>query len=93
MSEWKFITNHGLILLAISKDLDEEGEGKTTRQIGDEVGVTERTAHKIILDLEDDGYINKYKVGTKNTYKIRPERQLKATSTEVGKLLELLSEN
>jgi len=85
MSEWKFITNHGLVLASIAR-----GRGKTTREIGDEVGVTERTAHKIIMDLERDGYITKTKVGNRNAYRIRPELSIKATDTAVGELLELL---
>jgi len=85
MSEWKFITNHGLVLASIAR-----GQGKTAREIGDEVGVTERTAHKIILDLEEDEYITKTKVGNRNKYRIRPEVPIKATDTAVGELLELL---
>ena len=85
MSEWKFITNHGLVLASIAR-----GRGKTAREIGDEVGVTERTAHKIILDLEEDEYITKTKVGNRNKYRIRPEVPIKATDTAVGELLELL---
>ena len=85
MSEWKFITNHGLVLASIAR-----GRGKTAREIGDEVGVTERTAHKIIMDLERNGYITKTKVGNRNAYRIRPELPIKATDTAVGELLELL---
>ena len=85
MSEWKFITNHGLVLASIAK-----GRGKTAREIGDEVGVTERTAHKIIMDLGRDGYITKTKIGNKNAYRIRPEVPIKVSDTEVGELLELL---
>ncbi len=85
MSEWKFITNHGLILAAIAR-----GQGKTAREIGDEVGITERTTHKIIIDLERDGYITKTKVGNRNKYRIYPEVPIKATDTAVGELLELI---
>jgi len=85
MSEWKFITSHGLVLASIAS-----GRGKTAREIGDEVGVTERTAYKIILDLEEDEYITKTKVGNRNKYRIRPEVPIKATDTAVGELLELL---
>ena len=85
MGEWKFITNHGLVLASIAK-----GVGKTAREIGDEVGITERATHKIIVDLEKDGYIIKTKVGNRNRYRIRPEIPIKAANTEVGELLELL---
>ena len=85
MSVWKFITNHGLVLASIAK-----GRGKTAREIGDEVGVTERTAHKLIMDLERDGYITKAKVGTRNRYRIHLGLPIKTTDSAVGELLELL---
>ncbi|MFA5316305.1 MAG: winged helix-turn-helix domain-containing protein [Dehalococcoidales bacterium] len=85
MSEWTFVTNHALVLAIIAKNQD-----KTAREIGDDVGVTERTAHKIIMDLEKDGYITKTKVGNKNIYRIHPEIPIKAADSAVGALLELL---
>ncbi|MFC1986839.1 transcriptional regulator, partial [Chloroflexota bacterium] len=50
----------------------------------------ERTAHKLILDLEEEGYITKTRVGNRNKYRIRPEVPIKASDTAVGELLELL---
>ncbi|HUU65267.1 MAG TPA: transcriptional regulator [Dehalococcoidales bacterium] len=85
MSEWTFVTNHALALASIAKNL-----AKTAREIGDDVGVTERTAHKIIMDLEKGGYITKTKVGIKNTYRIHPELPIKTADRAVGELLELL---
>ena len=85
MSEWTFITNHGLVLASISKNSE-----RTAREIGDDVGVTERTAHKIIMDLEKDGYITKTKVGVQNTYTIHPDLQIKAGDASVGELLVML---
>ena len=86
MSEWKFITNHGLVLASIAG-----GQGKTAREIGYEVGVTERTTHKLIIDLERDGYITKSKAGNKNMYSIRLKVPIKTTDTAIGELLKLLS--
>ena len=85
MSEWTFITNHGLVLASIAKSLE-----KTAREIGDDVGVTERTAHKIIMDLEKEGYITKTKVGTRNTYRIHPSVPIKTGDADVGELLMVL---
>ena len=85
MSEWTFVTNYALVLASIAKN-----PGRTAREIGDDVGVTERTAHKLIMDLEKDGYISKTKVGVKNTYKIHPELPIKSTDSAVGELLKLL---
>lgn len=85
MGDWTFITNHGLVLASIAKNVE-----KTAREIGDDVGVTERTAHKIITDLEKDGYITKTKVGTRNTYCIHPSVPIKAGEAAVGELLMML---
>ena len=85
MTEWTFITNHGLVLASIAK-----GPEKTAREIGDDVGVTERTAHKIIMDLEKEGYITKTKVGTRNTYRIHPSVPIKTGDAAVGELLMVL---
>jgi DNA-binding MarR family transcriptional regulator len=85
MADWGFLTNHALVLASIAKKRDQ-----TAREIGDNVGVTERTAHKIILDLEKDGYITKTKVGVKNRYRIHANLPMKKTDGAVGELLELM---
>ena len=85
MGDWTFITNHGLVLASIAKNPE-----KTARDIGDDVSVTERTAHKIITDLERDGYITKTKVGTRNTYRIHPSLPIKSGDAAVGELLIML---
>lgn len=87
MPEWTFITNHGLVLAAIAKH-----PHSTARDIGDAVGIRERTAHKIIMNLEEAGYITKTKVGRQNKYKIHPHVPIKdeITDTAVGELLTML---
>ena len=87
MGEWAFITNHGLVLATIAKHAN-----LTAREIGDTIGLTERTAHRIIMDLEEGGYISKTKVGRQNKYKIHPDMPLKNETgdAEVGELLVML---
>lgn len=88
MADWSFITNHGLVLAAIARH-----PRSTAREIGDEVGVTERAAHKIIKDLEGEGYITKTKVGRQNHYRIHPDMPLDedgASDAAVGELLAML---
>jgi len=85
MTEWTFVTNHALVLATIAKNPDQ-----TSREIGDDVGVTERTAHKIIMDLEKGGYITKTRVGVRNIYRIHPEISIRTAEGAVGNLLELL---
>ena len=71
MKEWSLITNHGLVLAAISRN-----SNKTIRQIGDDVGITERTAYGIVVDLDKAGYLKRTKVGTRNMYTINPDMPL-----------------
>ena len=87
MPEWSFITNHGLVLAAIARH-----PRSTAREIGDEVGITERAAHRIINDLDEAGYITKTKVGRKNHYQIHPDVPLKdeVSDSAVGELLAML---
>ena len=86
MSDWTFVTKHAMILSVIARNPD-----KTAREISTELGITERTAHKIITDLDKDGYITKTKTGVRNTYRIHPELPMKNTDSAVGELLALLA--
>lgn len=87
MPDWGFITNHGLVLAAIAKH-----PSSTARDIGDEVGITERSAHKIINDLEAEGYVTKTRLGRQNKYRIHPDTPLKeeVSDSAVGELLVML---
>jgi DNA-binding Lrp family transcriptional regulator len=87
MAEWSFITNHGRVLAAIATNM-----GQTARQIGDAAGVTERAAHKIINDLEDEGYVSKTRTGRRNSYQIHASVPLKddISNAAVGELLAVL---
>ena len=71
-SRWTFITNHGLVLSYIFHN-----PSHTAREIASHVGITERTAHKIISDLEAAGYIERRKTGRRNVYRVDPEVPLR----------------
>ena len=86
MREWSLITNHGLVLAAISRDSKQ-----TIREIGDAAGIMERTAYGIVVDLEKAGYIKRTKVGTRNIYAIKHDMPLvsRLSDASVGDLLAL----
>ena len=88
MREWSLITNHGLVLAAISRDSKQ-----TIREIGDAAGITERTAYGIVVDLEKAGYIQRTKVGTRNSYAINHGMPLvsRLSDASVGDLLAIFS--
>ena len=62
---WTFITNHGLVLSYLFHH-----PRSTAREIANYIGVTERTTHKIISDLEAAGYIERRKQGRRNVYTV-----------------------
>ena len=89
MAKWTFITNHGLVLGYIARN-----PRSTARVVAQAVGITERTTHKIIAELEEAGYISRKRVGRKNQYGINPDLPLRHPShgeVMVGDLLQILS--
>ena len=68
---WTFITNHGLVLSFIFHN-----PRSTAREIANYIGITERTTHKIISDLEFAGYIERRKEGRRNVYGVNPSLPL-----------------
>lgn len=60
---WTFLTSHGQVLLAVAAD-----PHRTIRQIADEVGMTERAAHRVISSLGEAGYLERIRVGRRVHY-------------------------
>ena len=69
---WTFLTNHSHVLLCVAANPDI-----LTRDIARLVGITERSAQRIISELEDAGYVSHSKVGRRNHYEIHPEMPLR----------------
>ncbi|HEY6310459.1 MAG TPA: winged helix-turn-helix domain-containing protein [Streptosporangiaceae bacterium] len=87
---WTFLTNHAQVLLCIARD-----PGIRLREIADRVGITERSAYGIVLDLATAGYIVKEKTGRRNHYQIQTHLPLPGPSTRartVGEVLALLAD-
>ena len=88
-SRWTFITNHGLVLSYLSHH-----PKSTAREIANFVGVTERTTHKIISDLELAGYIQRRKEGRRNVYDVNHDLPLRHHTKQdvlISDLLEALA--
>jgi DNA-binding MarR family transcriptional regulator len=88
MSAWTLISHHGLVLTYIAKNPQS-----TARQIASAIKVTEWTVHKIIANLEKEGYIERKRLGRKNIYQIDPYLQMRHESirdVRVGDLLRAL---
>src|SRR6266545_775136 len=88
MASWSFLTNHARALLCIAHD-----PGVRLRDIARLVGVTERSAHDIVTDLVDGGYVVKAKDGRRNRYRIQehlPLRDPISQERTIGEMLDLL---
>jgi predicted DNA-binding transcriptional regulator len=91
MPRYQFLTNHAQVLLCIAHD-----PGIRLRDIAQTVGVTERSAHRIVSQLVEDGYVVRERIGRRNVYTVKPELPLRHPLTQrteqrrVGDLLELL---
>jgi DNA-binding transcriptional ArsR family regulator len=88
MGRWSFLTNHARALLCIAHD-----PGVRVRDLAAMVGVTERSAHAIVTDLVDAGYVVKDKDGRRNRYRIQEHLPLRDPITQertIGEVLDLL---
>jgi predicted ArsR family transcriptional regulator len=85
---WVFLSNHAHVLLCIARDPDAR-----TRDIADQVGITERAAQRLVADLIADGYVKRTKNGRRNHYDVNREGSLRHPvlgDLEIGPLLDLL---
>jgi hypothetical protein len=86
---WTFLTRHAQVLLCIADD-----PTMRLRDIGDQVGITERAAHRIVGELIADGYLSRERQGRRNHYTLRPQLPLPdpmARDQKVGDLLAVLT--
>jgi hypothetical protein len=86
---WTFLTNHAEVLVCIARD-----PGIRLRDIGERVGITERAAHRIVVELADAGYITRHRAGRRNNYTINAHFLLPdpiAREQNVGELLAILT--
>lgn len=87
MSNWKFITNHGAVLVL----LDQQRK-ITAREIANKLGITERSIARILSDLEQEDYIERDRQGRRNVYRLKKVLSLRheiARDIAIGDFLKL----
>ncbi len=85
---WTFLTNHGHVLVALSRDPELR-----QRDIADLVGITEGAVQRILHELIEAGYLEVRRVGRRNTYEVHAEFGLRhplEAGRTVGDLLTAL---
>lgn len=87
--QWTFLTNHGHVLVLLSRS-----PSLVLREVALRIGITERAVQRIIADLEAGGFIERVKVGRQNHYRIRADRPLRHRNEShrtIGELLALIN--
>lgn len=87
LMEWRFLTNHGRALLCLA-----HAQQMRHRDLALLLGITERSAQKIVRDLVKAGYVSSERVGRRNVYEVHTDRPLPlGLELSVGDLLAMLS--
>lgn len=88
MSRWTFLTNHAHVLICVSRQ-----PGIRLRDVATTVGITERTAQRIVGELVETGYLKRSRDGRRNRYEIEadlPMRHPLDSGHSVGEILAVL---
>ena len=86
---WTLLTNHGRALICIAQNPDVR-----LREIGADLGITERHAYAIVTDLAQAGYILKERDGRRNRYQVQNDLaipELPEGAQAIGGVLDALT--
>jgi DNA-binding IclR family transcriptional regulator len=82
---WSFFSNYAHVLVCLA-----ENPHIRLRDVAERVGITERTAFRLIVELEEAGILERVKEGRRNHYTINMDAHLRHEIEEhctVGELL------
>ena len=88
-NSWTFLTNHGHVLMCLSRN-----NSLRLRDMAQLIGITERAVHKIVTDLEAAGIIKRHRKGRCNEYEINADCHMRhplESHCTVGELLDLVT--
>ena len=86
---WTFLTNHAHVLTVLASDPD-----LVLRQVALQVGITERAVQRIVVDLEESGFLEIEKIGRQNHYKVLKKQSLRhpiEAHRSIGDLLKMIT--
>ncbi len=83
--EWTFLTNHAHVLLCLVADPEIR-----LRDVAEAVGITERAAQRIVMELEGAGYLERERVGRRNRYRLHADQPLRHPMDRDHRVNELL---
>jgi hypothetical protein len=86
--DWTFLSNYAHVLVCLAGN-----PGARLRDVADTVGITERSAQRLISHLDEAGILTRVKQGRRNMYYIDTSAHLRHPIEEdctVGELLKLV---
>jgi predicted ArsR family transcriptional regulator len=89
-TRWTFLTNHAQVLLCIANDPEIR-----LRDVAETVGITERAAQRIVVDLVEAGFLERERRGRRNRYLVNAKTHMRHPAQEgyeIGELIDLLRE-
>ena len=87
-THWTFFSNYAHVLVCLA-----ESPEATLRQVADRVGITERSAQRLITHLDEAGILRREKHGRRNSYVIDTSAHLRHPLEEhctVGDMLQTI---
>lgn len=87
--KWTFLTNHAHVLTVLESDSE-----LVLREVALRVGITERAVQRIIVDLEESGFLERERVGRQNHYRVLKDQPLRHPIEShkcIGDLLTMLT--
>ena len=71
-TEWTFFSNYAHVLVCLA-----ENPHARLREVADRVGITERSAMRLITQLDEAGILRRVKRGRRNSYRINTSEHLR----------------
>ena len=85
---WTFLSNHAHVMICLAQD-----PAIRVRDMARLIGITERAVLKILADLVEEGMVERYREGRRNSYELDTDRPLRhpiESHHTVGELIELI---
>jgi DNA-binding MarR family transcriptional regulator len=86
LRSWAFLTKHADVLLVLARE-----PRLRIPEISRAAAISERTAYRILADLEKAGYVERRREGRRNRYQLRVDLPLGDPVVEDGLLADLLT--
>ena len=88
LHRWTFLTNHAHVLIQLQAEPD-----LVLRKVADRVGITERAVQRIVHELEEQGFLERERVGRRNHYRVLADKHLRhpiEAHCSIGDLLSMV---